>query len=149
MDLTTIMQLVDDFTGHKWLPAAVVLIGWLTTLLSDTSKFPITIPDRWKPMAVLILGQVYATVQAVAGGVTWPHAVWGGLVAAFGTMGLFDVVVKAIFQGQLPKWLQWLAAIDPNLVAAKRSVGLTSQFFGRAKPSIPPSPRPAGGPPAA
>lgn len=134
MDLTTILAFVADFQGHKWLPLAVLLIGYLTTLMSDTSKFPINIPDRWKPVLVVGLGQVYAVLTAASGGDTWSHAVWSGAVAAFGTMGLFDLLVRAIFNGNLPKWLAWLAVIDSNLASAKKAgVTLTSNVFGRTK----------------
>jgi hypothetical protein len=132
MDINTILQAIADVTGQKWLPLAVLIVGWLTTMLGDTSKFPINIPDRWKPVIVIVLGQVYAVLQAVTGGASAGKAIWNGLLTSFVTMGMFDVVIKAIFQGNLPKWLAWLALIDPNLAAAKSLGTLKAPLFGKA-----------------
>lgn len=120
MDPNSIMQALTLAMGHQWMPLAVLVVGWLVMACSDTSKLPISIPDRFKPLLVLVLGQVYAVLEAVQGGSAWQAAVWHGLVVAFTTMGLFDVLVKAIFNGNLPTWLQWVTLIDPSLAALKR-----------------------------
>lgn len=138
MDMDTILQIIGDFTGHKWLPLAIVVISYVTAALGDTSKLPINIPDRWKPVLVLGLGQVYAVLQGVSGGVTWQKAVWNGIVASFGAMGLFALLFKAIFPTTVPKWLNWIAFIDPALVSAKNTVGLTHPLFGFSRPKLPP-----------
>lgn len=142
MDLTTILAFFQDVTGHKWLPLAILVVAWLVAACSDTSKLPISIPDRYKPVAVIVLGQVYAVLQAITGGVPWKRAVWNGLVTAFGAMALFDVIVKTIWQGHPPAWLAKFTFIDPKLVEAKKSVGLTTKFFGGSKPSMRPPPPP-------
>jgi hypothetical protein len=132
--------MIQDFTGHKWLPLAMLLISYMTAAMGDTSKLPISIPDRWKPVLIVGLGQVYAVLQAETDGVPWQKAVWNGIVASFGAMGLFAIAFKAIFQGKVPNWLSWIAFIDPSLVTAKETVGLDTKLFGRSHPSKPPPP---------
>jgi hypothetical protein len=135
------LQIIQDFTGQKWLPLAMILISYATAAMGDTSKLPISIPDRWKPVLILGLGQVYSVLQAEEGGVPWQKAVWNGVVASFGAMGLFAVAFKAIFPKGAPSWLSWLAFIDPQLVSAKATVGLDTKLFGFSHPSkFPPPP---------
>jgi hypothetical protein len=148
VDINTILQIVGDFTGHKWLPLAMLVISYLTATLGDTSKLPISIPDRWKPVLIVGLGQVYAVLQAETDGIPWQKAIWNGIVASFGAMGLFAIAFKAIYQGNVPKWLQWLAFIDPTLVKAKDTVGLTTKLFSVSRPSVPPAPLVPNIPPA-
>lgn len=138
MDINSILQIIGDFTGHKWLPLAMLLISYATAALGDTSKLPISIPDRWKPVLIVGLGQVYAILQAETDGVAWQKAIWNGIVASFGAMGLFAIAFKAIFQGSVPKWLQWIAFIDPTLVQAKNTTGLDTKLFAVSRPSVPP-----------
>lgn len=140
-----ILQLFQDVTGHKWMPLAILVIGYVSTLVSDTSRMPFNIPDRWKPVFVVVLGQAYGALQAIGSGAqVWP-TVYHGLVTAFVTMGLFDFVVKAVFNGDLPKWLAWLALIDPNLAQAKKAGMLPPQpVFGKPKmPAVVPASSPA------
>jgi hypothetical protein len=134
------LQIIQDFTGQKWLPLAMILISYATAAMGDTSKLPISIPDRWKPVLILGLGQVYSVLQAEEGGVPWQKAVWNGVVASFGAMGLFAVAFKAIFPAGAPNWLSWLAFIDPQLVSAKATVGLDTKLFGFSHPSKFPPP---------
>jgi len=132
--------MIQDFTGHKWLPLAMLVISYLTATMGDTSKLPISIPDRWKPVLIIGLGQVYAVLQAETDGVPPAKAVWNGIVASFGAMGLFAIAFKAIFQGKVPNWLSWIAFIDPTLVTAKATVGLDTKVFGFSHPSKYPPP---------
>ena len=140
------LQIVQDFTGQKWLPLAMVLISYATAAMSDTSKLPISIPDRWKPVLILGLGQVYSVLQAETDGVPWQKAVWNGVVASFGAMGLFAVAFKAIYPNGAPSWLSWIAFIDPELVNAKATIGLDTKLFGHSHPSKPPPPLPPSPP---
>jgi len=141
------LQMIQDFTGHKWLPLAMVVISYLTAATSDTSKLPISIPDRWKPVLIVGLGQIYAVLAAETDGVPWQKAVWDGIVASFGAMGLFAIVFKAVFQGKVPSWLSFIAFIDPSLVAAKATVGLDTKVFGHSHPSSRPPPPGISAPP--
>jgi hypothetical protein len=126
-----------DVNSRAWMALAVLLVGYVTTLTSDTSKFPVNIPTRWQPVVVVVLGQVYAVLLSIQGGTPWEPSVWHGLLVSFTTMGLFDLVINGIFNGNPPSWLKWLAAIDPNLAAAKmRGVQLVGPVLGHK--SVPP-----------
>ena len=114
MDQTEITNALMLLAGRKWLLLFILIIGWLTRLFSDKSRFPATIPARWQPVVVLVLSQVYSTATAVQSGVPWRTAIVQGLLVAFMTMGLFDLVVKAFFNGNEPKWLGWIALIFPR-----------------------------------
>lgn len=121
------MNLVDLYhlvLTHKWLVVAMAAISWATALLGKDSRFPITIPisDRWKPVLVLALGQVYAVLQAVLGGKPAPEAVLEGVEASFGALGLFAVFVKTLGNGDVPPALKWLAALTKK--AAPPAAGL-------------------------
>jgi hypothetical protein len=141
MDIATIMQAIKDITGHQWMPLAILIIGYLVTLTSDVSKFPVTVPARWKPVIVLVLGQAYAVLQNINGGEKWQSAVYHGLLTSFATMGLFDLVINGIFNGNLPKWLAWLAFFDKKLVAAKaQGATIDAPLVGTRKTSVPPPP---------
>lgn len=130
--LTLVLQAFQDITGHQWMPLAILVIGFLTTTLSDTSKLPVSIPDRWKPVLVVVLGETYAVLIDHQGGTAWLPSIWHGVVTAFSAMGLFDLVVNSLFNGNLPKWLAWLALIDPKLVAAKNIGALKAPLVGKA-----------------
>jgi len=133
--MNPILQMFQDFTGHKWLPLAMLLISYMTAAMGDTSKLPISIPDRWKPVLIVGLGQAYAILQSTTDGVPWQKAVWNGIVASFGAMGLFALAFKAAFPDKVPSWLSWIAFIDPQLVNAKATVGLDTKLFGFSHPS--------------
>lgn len=106
-------QLTEAILQLKWLPIAIIVIGYLTRLLADESKFPVSVPGRWRPVVVVVLGQLYGCLMLLAAGSTWKEAVITGLVTSFVTMGLFDLLVKAVFNGQPPWWIDILALIFP------------------------------------
>lgn len=106
--------LIAAIVTMKWLPLAIIVIGYLTRLLTDESKFPISVPARWRPVVVVVLGQLYGCLMLVQEGSTWKSVVVTGLVTSFVTMGLFDLLVKAIFNGQPPWWIDILALIFPS-----------------------------------
>ncbi len=109
MNLDTLLQLAKLFTDHKYIPIAIVLIGWLTSLTSDWSKFPITIPGRYQPLVAAGLGIVYGMLEKIDSGTVWWKAILGGLLVGLATGGLYDVVINAIFAGKVPSWLAWLS----------------------------------------
>lgn len=119
MNYDNVMLMIQDFTGHQWIPLAILVVGWLTSMFSDVSNFPVNIPDRWKPVVVIVLGQAYAVLEAIQGGSAWKTAVTHGLVVSFTTMGLFDLLVKAVFNGNIPSWLQVVSLFNPKLVSLK------------------------------
>jgi hypothetical protein len=106
-----IQPALDAFTSHHWLALAVIVIGYLVRLTAPDSKFPITIPDRWKPLVVLVLAQAYAVLVAIQGGVAVKTAIIHGVMTWLVTLGVYDVIIKAIFNGVEPKWLKYIAFV--------------------------------------
>lgn len=125
LDPETISFLLAAISEHKWLGVAVIVLGMVVRLLKSDTKLPINIPQRWLPLATIVLGQAYSVCQMIASGMAWKPAVMQGLKVSLLTMGLFDVVVKAVFNGKdLPVWLGWLLKpadpTDPPADAEKK-----------------------------
>ena len=100
------------FWQHRtWMPVAIIAIGYVVRLCATDTKFPINIPSRWQPVLVVVLGQVYALLVAVSGGMTWGGAALHGLEVAAWTMGLFDLVIKAVYGNNEPAWLALIVGI--------------------------------------
>jgi hypothetical protein len=131
MSLDQIMEIFKLATGHQWLPLAILVVGYLVNLTSDTGKFPLNIPDRFKPLIALVLGQVYAVLEAVYGGSPWGTAVGHGLIATLAATGFAHILLNAVFNGTLPKWLAWLNFVDPTLVQAKKMGRLVAPLWGK------------------
>lgn len=131
--MDTISQILTLATGHKWLPLAIVVVGLLVSWTSDTSKFPVNIPDRYKPLVAIVLGQAYAVLEAVQGGSSWTTAVGHGVLVALSSAGLANLISTTIFNGNVPSWLSWVTALDPKRVAAKKAGLLKAPLFGRAQ----------------
>ncbi len=130
MQPTDVTQLVPVILGlvhqHAWLALAVLAMGFLARVMKDDTKLPFfNIPARWQSVLVLVLGQVYAGLQAVFGGMPWTTAMTQGLIAAFLTMGLFDLIVKAVLDGRdMPTFLAWLLKFERTVdVTAKSKDG--------------------------
>jgi hypothetical protein len=115
VDITELQDALMLLAGRKWLLLFILIIGWFARLFSDKSSFPVmNIPARWQPVCVVVLAQIYSTATAIQGGVAWRTAVVQGFLVAFVTMGLFDLVVKAVFKGNEPRWIAWLVLIFPK-----------------------------------
>jgi len=116
-----VLQLSQDVIGQKWGLLVVALAGLTVQLLSQESRFPISMPaswntDRWKPVAVLVAGTVYTELAAVLVDhtMTWQQAVVAGVKTSMWTYGLFALVIKAAFKGNVPKALRWIAMMLPD-----------------------------------
>jgi hypothetical protein len=97
-----------DFLAHRhWMPVAVAVIAWLVSMTSDWSRFPVTVPDRWKPVVALVLSQAYAVLVAASDGTPLGTAALHGLETALVTMGGFDLLAKAVWPAP-PPWLAWV-----------------------------------------
>ena len=148
--LPYILQLLHDAMGSAWGPLMVLISGWLVQLLSDDSKFPISMPkawdsNQWKPAVVVIASVVQGIVVSIIQGHTDPlHAVLLGLRTAVWTLGLWSLIVKAIWNGKPPAWVNWFSAIATPPVAVKNVVEREAvTLSGKdAFPSLPPPPPP-------
>ncbi len=121
IDIATILQWLQLVQDHKWnylgLVIAVTLIGWLTSMTSDWSKFPLTIPGRWQPAVAGFLGLLYAPLVAGAAamkagtpiGAAMLGAIESGVFMAALTAFLYDLVIRGVLNGTVPSWLAWLS----------------------------------------
>lgn len=109
-DLQSLIALASQ---HQWMPVAILVIGYIVRLSKDDSRFPVSIPERWRPVLVLVLGQVYAALQSVQSGASWKVVAWHGLTTAVWTMGLYSLVMKALFNGKEPAFMKLIAMVLP------------------------------------
>lgn len=124
MDAERFLALADQ---QKWTALAALIISWLVRLMSNDTKLPIAVPDRWKPVVVLALGQVYGVLQSVLSGKRWPEAVVQGLVASGAAFTLYAAVVKSIWGDDAPPWAKALALVPyPAPKPAEKAAGPTS-----------------------
>jgi len=86
--------------GHVALAALAV---WMLVALVKSDKIPINIPPAARPWLAFALGQTYAVLAAVVGGVRWELAVVEGLFAALGAVGTQELGAgfAALFRGAL------------------------------------------------
>ena len=61
--------------------AIAAVLVWALVAALKSPAFPLEIPPRARPWLALVLGQVYAVLAAVVGGVPWGVALVDGLVA--------------------------------------------------------------------
>lgn len=68
---------------HGTVALAAVAIG-LVVRLAKAGQIPALarVPARWRPLLVLVLGQVAGAVEAAARGMSWREAIVRGLVAS-------------------------------------------------------------------
>jgi hypothetical protein len=131
-------QVLGDVTGHRWMPLAVLLSGWLVMLLRRDSRFPVSIPDRWssnrwKPVVVLLASAAYGGLALMLDpAVHWQDALVLSVRSAVFTLGLYAVVIKAAFGDKVPAWLQRLALIFPPSTPAQEAKALRD-------PDVPPT----------
>jgi hypothetical protein len=133
---------VAFIASKQWMPVAIIAIGYLVRLTSQNSKFPINVSTRWQPVIVVALGQVYAVLVAVSSGARWDLAIEHGLETAAWTMGLFDLVVKAIWNGTEPTWLSMLwgfvQPMIPHPGTTKTTTMVAIQQTVKTTPALPP-----------
>lgn len=110
-------QLLSLLTAHNYLALAVVVIGYVVQITRPDSKFPLSIPPIYgrdpKPLVALLAGIAYGALIAVQGGDTWQQALLHGAKVGLFTAGLYAVVIKFVFNGNAPAWLNAIALIFP------------------------------------
>ena len=117
--LPYILQLLHDAMGSEWGPLMALLSGWIVQLLSEDSSFPISLPSSWntnvwKPVAIVLASEAQAVVVSIVQGHTDPvHTILLGLRTAMWSMGVWALVIKAIYNGKPPQWLNYLSFILP------------------------------------
>jgi hypothetical protein len=108
---TVWLYCVAFLASKQWMPVAILIIGYLVRLTSSACPLPVTVPARWRPVLVVALSELYSTLGAVQSGAPWHAALLHGFETAVWTMGLFDIVVNAVWGGNEPAWLAALLGI--------------------------------------
>lgn len=130
-------QLIALISAGNWLPLALLVLTLVQTWMQPSSKFPITIPERFQPLFAIVTGQLYAVLTVVAAHQPWGHAVAYGLAATALTLLTSHAVWES---GNTPPWAKALAFILDQLRGDAHSPATTNP------PTPPKSVRP---PPAA
>ena len=126
--LPYLLQLLHDAMGSEWGPLMALLSGWIVQLLSEDSSFPISLPSSWntnvwKPAAIVLASETQAVVVSIVQGHTDPvHTILLGLRTAMWSMGVWALVIKAIYNGKPPQWLNRLSLILPAPTAPMNAV---------------------------
>ena len=97
---TGIEDLGDLVSQHKWIAVTAVVVGLITRLIKDDTKFPITIPPRARIWLVLGMGTASGVLEMVAAGATWQKAIVDGLAGAFLAVIGHETVVASIRSGK-------------------------------------------------
>lgn len=106
-------QLVTFILGHKWLGLVILFLTYFGRLLKSDSAFPVTF-ERFRPLMILVLGQIVFGCVAVQSGVPIKNAVVTAAVVGLVTLGGFGLAVKTIFNGrEIPDWLKALVLVFP------------------------------------
>ncbi len=104
---------------HEWVPAIAIVSSYVVMLLDQDSRFPVSLPanwndNRWKPAAVLVAANVQAAIVALGTGMPPWQVVALGFQSTLFSYGLWALVVKAIYGGNVPKWLLWVSMALPK-----------------------------------
>jgi hypothetical protein len=124
--IDTILSLIKTGQG---LPLIVLLLTLVNTLLSDTSKFPITLPDWVRALVLIIVGQGLGVLTSVVMGQPWLSLAVHGLLAAV----IAIATSHAVWNGNAPSWMRALAGVAQVLEApsptpdAKKPAAETSE----------------------
>ncbi len=145
--LPYILQLIEDAVGSKWGPIMILLSGWVVQILSEDSKFPISLPaswnqNVWKPVVVVLASTAQAIVVShFEKHMDWVHAVLLALRTSMWTMGLWALVIKAACGGKVPWWANWLAFIATPPAVDRDAVTLAGKdSFPKLPPQKGPEP---------
>lgn len=148
MDAQVLKDLHALVQGREWIALAIIVVGWLTRMLQPDSLFPLTIRQkRWLPVVAAVLSTILAVLHDVHAHKPAAEIVVNAILLAFGTLGLFALIIKAGFDGNEPTWLKRLALvfepkIPPNgkLPVIDYEDEITSRppkFDGKSPPSGP------------
>jgi hypothetical protein len=135
-----ITQLLGALGAQRYLFVFVLLAAYARRLTAADSKFPITLPDAWRPVVTTLFGLVYGVLAAAQGGASWESATLGGVISA-ATGGFADMLLVAIFSNSAaaPAWARALAFIFDDFKGDASASG--------GGPVSPSNSSPAGNPP--
>ncbi len=89
-----ISDTIQESASRGGYAAIAALIVWASIAVIKRDDVPIPLPPRYRPLLALALGQVYAVLETVVGGMPWGAAVVRGLVVAAGAIAVHEVGSK-------------------------------------------------------
>jgi hypothetical protein len=112
---------LKDAGAGQWLALAVLIAAYLRRLTAPDSKFPVSLPPAWQPVATAVVGAVYAGIISFQGGMTAENAILATVLTA-GAAGVADMVVVAIFGDPLkaPGWARAIVFLFDDLTGGGR-----------------------------
>ena len=115
LDLGALLKLVQ---GHQWLPLAILGVGYLRLILSNKSRFPVTLSASWLNVVSALGGALFGLLVAMQAGVSPGLAV--ASVATTGALaGIVDALATALFGAdptKVPAWFKWIAGLSRDVV---------------------------------
>lgn len=132
-------QIIALIKAGNGIAIAIFVLTLVQTWMQPSSKFPITIPERFQPVFAAFTGQLYAVLLVVAAHQSWAMAVVHGI-------GVTVVVLftsHAIWEtGNAPAWAKFLAMIIPELIPDAHSAATPNPPAPPKTPSKRPTPMP-------
>lgn len=103
---------VESASKGSWVAIAAVCI-WVFIRVLKSDSIPVSIPAPWRPVLAVVLGQAFAVLSSVVGGLSWSAAVVAGLVASAGAIGSQEVggAVKTVAKPPGPGMLLALTLV--------------------------------------
>lgn len=89
-----VSESIQESASRGEYAAVAALVVWALVALVKRPDIPIPLPPRARPLLALGLGQVYAVLEAVVGGMPWGAAIVRGLVVAAGAIAAHEVGSK-------------------------------------------------------
>lgn len=89
-----ISDTIQESASRGGYAALAAILVWACVAVIKRDDVPIPLPPRYRPLLAVALGQVYAALEAMVGGMPWGAAVVRGLVVAAGAIGAHEVASK-------------------------------------------------------
>ncbi len=138
-DLLTLLGLIS---GHQWLPLAIAVAAYVRVLLSERSRFPLSVSAKWLPSVTALCGLGFGVLVTRQNGASWQDATISGFITAGGA-GLFDGVLTAAYgnAANAPAWARWIVGIVDDVTKDGGGGGASASKPALAAVS-PPAPKP-------
>jgi hypothetical protein len=114
---------LQNAEAGQWLALAVLIAAYLRRLTSPDSKFPVTLPPAWQPVATATVGAGYAGIVSYQAGMPAQNAILCTVLSA-GAAGVADMVIVAVFgdPAKAPGWARAIVFLFDDLTGGGTKV---------------------------
>ena len=109
--MSILNQIIAQVGSHDWMALAILVFGLIQTWIGAASAFPINVPEKWKPVVTVVLGQAYAVLLIVQAHQAWQMAIVHGLTTSVVVLLTSHAIWAA---DTAPNWVKWLALLLQN-----------------------------------